>query len=147
LTLIHDGPSAAGDGREALALGRLYQRAGREAAAREALERAVTDADPAVLVEALRSLAIEHRRARRHEEAAGCWRALLAVAACPTRLVWEATEALAVHHEHRVRDLAAARRFAARGAEQPVCLARTAAAQHRLARLDRKISRRPLLQD
>ena len=39
-----------------------------------------------------------------------CWRELLDIRGCPPAIVREATEALAIHHEHRVRDLPAARR-------------------------------------
>jgi hypothetical protein len=54
----------------------------------------------------------------------------------------EATEALAVHHEHRVRDLEAARRFALESLRVPATMARRHAAEHRLARLNRKLSYR-----
>jgi hypothetical protein len=58
----------------------------------------------------------------------------------------EATEALAVHHEHRLRDLGAARSFALRGLDEDVTPEATArsswsrAVHHRLARLDRKMT-------
>ena len=60
---------------------------------------------------------------------------------CPPPIVREATEALAIHHEHRVRDLAAAKAFALRNLEA----GRAAGwggggAQHRLARLERKMT-------
>jgi hypothetical protein len=53
--------------------------------------------------------------------------------------VREATEALAVHHEHRERDLEAAKAFALRSLEAEAQPAWTRAVQHRLARLDRKL--------
>ena len=65
-------------------------------------------------MEALRSLALARRRARQFTEAASCWRALLDIAACPPHVAREAMEALAIHHEHRVRDLATAKVFALR---------------------------------
>lgn len=140
LQLVRGGPDAARDGRETLALGRVYLRAGLDGRARQAFERALDRISAGPLrVEALRSLALTWRRARRYEAAAGCWRALLDVVGCPPHVAREAMEALAIHHEHRIRDLAAARAFALRGlgtSAQP-----TAALQHRLARLDRKIER------
>jgi len=59
---------------------------------------------------------------------------------CPARIAREATEALAVHHEHRVRDLEAARLFAL---QFKVGVSRTDAVHHRLARLDRKLGASP----
>ena len=58
---------------------------------------------------------------------------------CPPHIAREAAEALAVHHEHRVRDLPRARSFAVRSLayEHGHC-ARTAL-RYRLARLDRKM--------
>ena len=67
--------------------------------------------------EALRALAYLARRARRFAEAAGYWQQLLALRGCPPPLAREANEALAIHHEHRVRDLAEAKRFALRSLE------------------------------
>jgi hypothetical protein len=94
-------------------MGRLYERGGlaREAAACYAR---ATDlpGDPLVHAEALRGGAILARSERRYAEAAAAWRRLLDVRGCPANLVREATEALAVHHEHRQRDLEGARRFA-----------------------------------
>ena len=40
------------------------------------------------------------------------WRELAEMRGCPPALVREATEALAIHHEHRLRDLPLARQFA-----------------------------------
>ncbi len=87
LHLTHSGPDEARDGREALALGRVYARAGRDEQACSAFRRAVAvcDRSPSgvssmlVRVESLRLMAILLRRARRHVEAAGCWRQLLDV--------------------------------------------------------------------
>jgi hypothetical protein len=41
------------------------------------------------------------RRARQYADAAVCWRRLLDVAGCSPPAAREATEALAIHHEHR----------------------------------------------
>jgi uncharacterized protein YprB with RNaseH-like and TPR domain len=139
--LIEDGPAAARTAREALGLGRLYERAARNDEAREAFSRAaaMTPADPATRAEALRACAVLARRARQYEESAAAWRRLLDIRRCPPRLAREAAEALAVHHEHRLRDLEAARRFALDSLQFNGSRTRTAAVQHRLARIDRKL--------
>jgi len=92
----------------------------------------------AIKIAGLRSLALLSRRSRRHDEAAAYWRALLDLPSCPQRLAREANEALAVHHEHRARDLAAAKAFALQSvdARNP---AWNQAVQHRVARLERKM--------
>jgi uncharacterized protein len=141
LHLVRRGPDAAKDAREALALGRVYARAGLDARAREAFQQAVdrASANGAIRIDSLRLLALAWRRARQHEQAASCWRALLAAPACPRTVAREAADALAIHHEHRLRDLASAKLFALRSLEWGVRPASHAAVQHRLARIQRKI--------
>jgi hypothetical protein len=56
--------------------------------------------------------------------------------------VREATEALAVHHEHRARDLEGARTFALQALRLQATTARQDAVKYRLARLDRKLGSR-----
>ena len=138
---LDDGPDAARTAREALGMGRLYERAGRNADARSAYVRAgeITPAETITRVEALRSLALLARRERRYDDAATAWGRLLDVRRCPPQVAREATEALAVHHEHRLRDLPAARGFALQSLQFNTSRARTAAVAHRLARLDRKL--------
>jgi hypothetical protein len=99
--------------------------------------------DP-IRVDALRALALACRRARRHDEAAGCWIELAEMRGCPPSIAREAAEALAIHHEHRVRDLAAAKAFALRNLEEGTGPAWTNAARYRIARLDRKLEARSL---
>ncbi len=141
LELAADGPAGARDAREALALGRLYARAGLDGRAREAFQHAagtipvVVDAQ----IDALRALAAVLRRTRQFDEAALCWRRVLEIPACPRHVVLEASEALAIHHEHRVRDLAAAKSFALQSLES-LEGGDKAAVRHRLARLDRKLT-------
>ena len=89
--------------------------------------------------EALRAAAILLRRLHRYEQAAARWRDLLAAPQCPPTYAREASEALAVHHEHRVRDLPTARAFAVRSLTLQASPAREHAIKHRLARLDRKL--------
>jgi uncharacterized protein YprB with RNaseH-like and TPR domain len=146
--LAREGPEAARTAREAIALGRVYARAGFDdracAAYGHALDRCRSPRgafDP-VRIDALRLLALARRRARRYEEAASSWRALLEVRGCPPPIVREATQALAVHHEHRVRDLAAAHLFALRSlesVEKGMPPGWTEAIQHRLTRIERKM--------
>ena len=85
------------------------------------------------------------RRQRRFNEAAERWRLLLEVPGCPSQMRREATEALAIHHEHRDRDLAAAKMFALKSLETGAGPAWGDAVRHRLARIERKmVSERPL---
>jgi uncharacterized protein YprB with RNaseH-like and TPR domain len=145
--LLEEGASAAGTAREAFGLGRLYERAGLVEEALRAFTRAAEESATnnvrsnasAVRVEGLRAAAILLRRLRRYEEAAAMWRDLLAATRCPPAYAAEASEALAVHHEHRVRDLHTARAFALRSLTMHGTPARQHATQHRLARLDRKL--------
>jgi uncharacterized protein YprB with RNaseH-like and TPR domain len=152
LFLIRNGPSATDDAREALALGDVFWRARLEAKAHDAFLRALklTEAVGAngvdrnsVRIGALRALAIVLRRARRYDDAAVCWRQLLGTRGCPPHLKREANEALAIHHEHRVRDLAAARAFALGSLAGDKNRRWDDAVRHRLARIDRKISASP----
>jgi uncharacterized protein YprB with RNaseH-like and TPR domain len=148
--LARAGADAARDAREAVALGRVYARAGDDdracAAYRHALERCRSPrgAFDSMRIDALRRLALAGRRARRFEDAAWCWRELLEVRGCPPPVLREATEALAIHHEHRLRDLASARLFALRtleSVEEGMRSGWTEAVQHRLTRIDRKMAR------
>ena len=140
--LLDEGAAGAATAREAFGLGRVYERAGMTAAAAACFSRAA-DMGPTVRAEALRASAALLRRARRYEEAAEAWRRLLEVPACPPGIVREATEALAVHHEHRLRNLLLARSFALRSLQVDGGATRRYAAEHRLARLDRKLADAP----
>ena len=111
LHLTRTGPDAARDTREAVALGRVYARAGCDERACEAylkalaLSRAPARAFDAARIDALRGLATTYRRMRRFDDAARRWRELLDIRGCPPQVFAEATEALAIHHEHRLKDL------------------------------------------
>jgi uncharacterized protein YprB with RNaseH-like and TPR domain len=147
LELLAAGPSGTQDAKEAFALGRVYRRAGLDRRAQEAFAQAFEMAEPggsagrrgAVRVGALYALALGDRRARRHTDAAVRWRALLEMPDCPSHLVREAAEALAIHHEHRVRDLPVARSFALQSLEREGSDGWREAVRRRLTRLDRKI--------
>ncbi len=140
------GHEAVRDAREALALGQLYERAGERERARGAFERAASGvAPPDVRAAALRALAVDERRAHRFDEAAQYWQGVLEVQDCPPAAAREAARALAVYHEHRARDLVVARSFALRSLEFGERASWRRAMRHRLARLDRKLGRSPLL--
>lgn len=143
LLLVRSGPGAARDAREALALGRIYAQAGFEERSLDAFERAVTMGQMSVEVriQALRLLAVALRRTRRFDEAAARWQQLLDVRGCPPHVAREANEALAIHHEHRVRDLVVAKAFALRSLEKELQPAWKQAVRHRLARLERKLEK------
>ena len=140
--LLEDGPSAARTAREALGMGRLYERGGMTGEARTAFLRAAEhrDGDSLTRAEAWRAYAVLSRRQRRFADAAAGWRQILDLRPCPPAVLREASEALAVHHEHRVRDLEAARAFALQSLTVSATRSRQDATQYRLARLDRKLS-------
>ena len=143
--LLEEGPESAATSREALGMGRLYARAGLIGEAIESFVRAARIGhDGAVTrAEALRAHAVLCRKLRRFDEAATSWRQALDARACPPAIAREASEALAIHHEHRAHDLAAARSFALDALRMQPTAERQRAVQHRLD-LDRKIgSRRP----
>jgi len=147
LELVGEGPEKAANAREALALGRVYQRAGLEVRATDAFEHALTlsasmparSAAP-IRIDALRSLALTARRQRRYDDAASWWRQVLSVAGRPRSVEREALEALAIHHEHRLRDLEAARTFALENLDAAGRPSAVESARHRIARLERKLA-------
>jgi uncharacterized protein len=138
--LLDEGATAATTAREALGIGRLYERSGMTSDALVCYARAVEMAS-GVGAEALYAHAMLLRRMRRHAAAAEVWQRLLELGECPPRLEREAAEALAVHHEHRLRSLLSARNLAMRSLHFDVTVARRSAIEHRLARLDRKLAR------
>src|SRR5207245_8400139 len=120
------------------ALGHVYARGGLTVRACDAYRRAVEMTERGavsqlVRIESLRALALSHRRARQYADAAACWRRLVEAPGCPSRVVREATEALAVHHEHRELDLETARKFAFQCLELGSEQVWLSAARHRLA--------------
>ena len=144
-----EGPGGAPSPHEALAMGRIYVRLGRWEEADACFARAAgigeapwdaRTVDPEIRADALRQLALERRRRHRYEEAADAWRLLLDAGA-GRALAQEARRALAIHHEHRVRDLEEARRQAERALASEQDPAELEALRHRLARLDRKLGR------
>jgi uncharacterized protein YprB with RNaseH-like and TPR domain len=143
LRLLSDGPLRARDAREALALGHLYGRSGKSARAKDAFESAIrrckAPEHAATKIDALRALASALRRERQFEAAAICWRQLSELSGCPAHVAREAKQALAIHHEHRLRDLATAKTFALQSLDGDNNRAWNDAVRHRLARLERKM--------
>lgn len=148
--LVRGGPAVCADAREALALGRIYEQTGRVADARQCYERSGGEGDRATRADAWSRLAISLRKERRYDEAAAVWRRLLDSIGAGGRkprtllpLERLALEALAVHHEHREKDLALARKFAEALNDENG----DEAIRRRLHRLDRKMTERqaPLL--
>ena len=146
--MASEGPAGAPSPHEALAMGRIYVRLGRcdeaEACFTRAagLDEAPWDArsiDREIRADALRHLALERRRQHRYEQAAEAWRHLLEADAGPAS-TQEARRALAIHHEHRVRDLDEARRQAERALASEQDPVEAEALRHRLARLNRKLT-------
>jgi uncharacterized protein YprB with RNaseH-like and TPR domain len=144
ITLITRGPAEARTAQEAYGLARVYERAGAYDDAEAALVRTVEFArrvggEPEVHAEALRRLAWLRRRARRVYEAAEAWRELASLPRCAASLRCEAKEALAIHFEHRSKNLEVARQHAL---DLLTDLdANHVRVQHRLQRLERKLAR------
>jgi hypothetical protein len=153
--LVEEGTPRCRDAAEAVALGRVYERAGCVDRAIDAYERAAGDpsAHIDVLLEAIYRRGLRLRRDRRFSDAAECWRRLLelkqgrsgrrSTLLAPLRQF--AVEALAIHHEHRERDYEGAKELtlqlldeSADGEVRP----KTEATRNRLARLERKIARK-----
>lgn len=145
IVLINHGPSAASTAQEAYGLARVYERGGAYENAEASLLRTIdfarrVGAEPEVHGEALRRLAWIRRRHRRLQEAAQAWQELASLPRCAASLRREAAEALAIHHEHRSKDLDVARQHTLELLTDPD--SNKARVRHRLARLDRKLARR-----
>jgi uncharacterized protein len=151
--LVQEGPDACPDGTQALALGRVYERAGAFERAESCYRRAsAAGVALDVRVESLYRLGLRCRRDRRFAEAADAWRTLVAITESaavrrtePARALRQfAVEALAIHHEHRDRDYSVARELALFGLseEREENSSRADGYRHRLARLERKIAKR-----
>ena len=150
--LVDEGADGCADGPQALAVGRIYERAGLVDRAEGCYRRASTSDSVDVRCEALYRLGLRCRRERRFSEAAALWREIVSLTesrsvrrnAMAAALRQFAVEALAIHHEHRERR---PRDGARAGA---VCVERgdgrndrrADGYRHRLARLERKLEKR-----
>ena len=97
--------------------------------------------DPEIAVQALARLAAMFRRQARFQESARAWQGVLALSVGESTLKsleCRATEALAIHHEHRARDLDTARRYAEALREQ-TSTQHVVDVEKRLGRLKRKM--------
>ena len=147
--LVDNGPEGCPDSAQALALGRVYERAGAVDKAEACYRRASTADTPEIRGEGLYRLGLRCRRERRFHEAADAWRQIAELTESRSygrtvsgnALRQFALEALAIHHEHRDRDLRAARELALFALEEDGTSERRAESyRHRLARLDRKLA-------
>jgi uncharacterized protein len=141
--LIESGSETARDAAECLALGRLYERAGAVDRAAACFDRAARDGEARVRALALQRLALRYRRDRRHAESAASWQQALLLDGEAGAIGQQALEALAIHHEHRARDLAAARDVARRALAGAADRRRREALGYRLARLEKKMATPP----
>ena len=161
--LVEEGSARCRDAAEALALGKVYERAGCVDQALAVYQHAAGDpsAHIDVVLEAIYRLGLRHRRDRRFTEAADCWRRLLEVkqsrlgrrSTLLAPLRQYAVEALAVHHEHRERDYEGAKELTLRlldESDEGSCRlpstrlrpGKAEATKHRLARLEKKIAQK-----
>jgi uncharacterized protein len=148
--LVQEGADGCPDGAQALALGRIFERAGAFDRAEACYRRGAEASNLDVRAEALYRLGLRCRRERRFSEAADAWRALMALT--EPSLVHRLTngavlrqfavEALAIYHEHRDKDLEAARELALFALDEGPDDRRADSYRHRLARLDRKLARK-----
>jgi hypothetical protein len=146
LEMARGGAEMARERHDRLALGRLLEYLDRLDEAERCFAAAATDdgmaerdADRAVRADALHWLALHRRRSHRFHEAAEAWRALSEVSGVDADLRREALEALAIHHEHRVKDLEAARAFALEALRLADDARHVEDVRHRLGRLSRKL--------
>jgi len=139
--LVDLGPGVARDACECVALGRIYRRAGQLDPAESCFRQAATvfAAPRAVREDAFYELATLLRRQRRFADAAQAWRDVLALGHGRSRAGREAIQALAVHHEHRERNLQHARELAMRALQAEQDPARRDDLRYRLARIQRKL--------
>ena len=149
LRLAGGGEPVCRDGIEALAVGRVLERAGALDRAEACYRRASESPCVETRAESLYRLGLRFRRSGRFEEAAGWWRQLVALTDSSRRhgqamvsLREFAIEALAIQQEHRARDLHAARELALFALEEGSGSRRADGMRHRLARLDRKLARK-----
>ncbi len=146
LEMSRAGADAAGDRHDRLALGRLLESIDRldeaeRCYAAAAVDEGMPEQEPERMAraDALHWLALHRRRLHRFQEAAEAWRALSEIPGVDAGQRREALEALAIHHEHRVKDLETARAFALEALRLAADAKRVEGVKHRLGRLSRKL--------
>ncbi|HVJ27179.1 MAG TPA: ribonuclease H-like domain-containing protein [Vicinamibacterales bacterium] len=144
--LAREGHGACRDFAEALALGKIFEKAELTGRAEACYRYACDSPESIVRADALYRLGVRLRRNRHFAEAAAVWRDLIEFTqprSMRRGLLGElrqvAVEALAIHQEHRAKDLAGARELALESLEEPG--RRSESVRHRLARLERKLAR------
>ena len=147
IKLARHGHDACRDCAEALALGKVFDKAEHFSRAEACYRYASQSPDSFVRADALYRLAVRLRRGRQFAEAAEAWRELIDFTeprgmrrGILGQLRQVAVEALAIHQEHRAKDLAGARELALAALEE---VGHSEGIRHRLDRLERKLSRRP----
>ena len=150
LEMSREGADAVCERHERVALGRLLESLDRLDEAERCYAGAASEGgmpeqelDRLARADALHWLALHRRRCHRFQEAADAWRALSEIPGVDADLRREALEALAIHHEHRVKDLEAARAFALEALRLAGDARRMEGVQHRLGRLTHKLGRGP----
>jgi uncharacterized protein YprB with RNaseH-like and TPR domain len=149
LEMVGEGSAARRERHDSFALGRLLESLGRLEDAERCFAAAAADdgmlereLDLMVRADALRWLALHRRRTRRFEDAAAAWQQLAVIPGIDAELRREALEALAVHHEHRAKNLEQAREYALSALQLAGDAARAEEVRHRLGRLSRKLDAR-----
>ena len=145
--LTQRGHEACRDCAEALALGKVLERAEQLSRAEACYRRAAESPESMIRADALYRLAVRLRRDRRFADAASAWGELLELTEPRSmrrgvlgELRTVAIEALAIYQEHRAKDLAGARELALAFLEESSGQAEKV--RHRIARLDRKLAKR-----
>ena len=140
--LLREGAVAGARAEESALLGRELHRRGDAAGAEACYLRGLDDlpASHPLRGETLGGLARLLRSQRRYDDAAGHWTALTALRSARTALRQEATEALAVHFEHRRRDLERAQGWAERARTPDATRTAAERLERRLERLRRKLA-------
>ena len=149
--LLAGAPASSASARESLGAGRLLERADRLDDRRDLLPRCGRAG--AVRARARRRPGRAPMRYARWPCGAAAtagtirppsaWQAIADDRRAPAGIRREALEALAIHFEHRARDLDQARRFAQLSLAERVGTQMMQDGRHRLARLDRKLRRVP----
>ena len=140
--LLDDGADGAADGCEQVALGREYLRRGDDSQAEHCFRRALDRIDllAEARADAVHGLARLLRRRRDHGPAVALWHELAGSGAARDPLRHEAKQALAVHYEHRARDLGLANRWAREAVAVSTSSRQREQLARRLSRLNRKIA-------
>jgi hypothetical protein len=145
LQMAREGGSVARSLHDSLAIGRLLESLGRLDDAERCYAAAAADGTPdqewdrTARADALHWLALHRRRLHRYQEAAEAWLALSEMPGIDADVRREALEALAIHHEHRAKDLEAARAFALEALRLAEAARDVEDVRHRLGRLSRKL--------